>query len=56
MNSAKESMNVRIVLTFILCLAASVATTAEPKRIHLANDDHTDYMWTADTETYHAAH
>ena len=26
----------------------------EPKRIYLANDDHTDYLWTADAETYNA--
>ena len=25
---------------------------AEPKRLYIANDDHTDYMWTADAETY----
>jgi alpha-mannosidase len=31
-------------------LAASAA--AEPKRIYIANDDHTDYMWTADAEVY----
>jgi alpha-mannosidase len=33
-------------------LMASTAMGAEPKRIYLANDDHTDYMWTADAETY----
>ncbi len=25
---------------------------AEPKRIYIANDDHTDFMWTADADTY----
>lgn len=25
---------------------------ADPTRIYLANDDHTDYMWTADADTY----
>ena len=25
---------------------------AEPTRVYLANDDHTDYMWTADADTY----
>jgi hypothetical protein len=29
-----------------------VATSAAPIRIYLANDDHTDYLWTADAETY----
>ena len=28
------------------------STPAQPRRIYLANDDHTDFMWTADTETY----
>src|SRR5687767_4291336 len=28
---------------------------AQPKRIYLAPDDHTDYMWTADEETYRLA-
>ncbi|MHA4845044.1 glycosyl hydrolase-related protein [Flavitalea antarctica] len=28
---------------------------AQVKKIYLANDDHTDYMWTGDEETYKAA-
>jgi alpha-mannosidase len=31
------------------------ATTTATKRIYLAPDDHTDYMWTADEATYRAA-
>ena len=31
---------------------AVAASAAEPKRIYIANDDHTDYMWTADADTY----
>lgn len=31
------------------CLGSSAQ---EPKRIYLAEDDHTDFMWTADAETY----
>jgi alpha-mannosidase len=27
-------------------------TKAEPRRIYFANDDHTDYMWTANEDTY----
>ncbi|MEO6739339.1 MAG: hypothetical protein ABIP20_03745 [Chthoniobacteraceae bacterium] len=40
------------------CIAAlplafpHASTAAEPKRLYIANDDHTDYMWTADAETY----
>ncbi len=26
--------------------------SAQQKRLYIANDDHTDYMWTADAETY----
>src|SRR4051794_38465408 len=33
-------------------LIASSVTAAEPTRLYIANDDHTDYMWTADAETY----
>lgn len=28
------------------------AAKQEPTRLYIANDDHTDYMWTADAETY----
>ncbi|GAB3221428.1 hypothetical protein [Spirosoma arcticum] len=31
------------------------ALQAQPKKIYLANDDHTDYMWTGDEETYNKA-
>lgn len=30
----------------------SAESSGPPLRIYLANDDHTDYMWTADAETY----
>jgi alpha-mannosidase len=32
--------------------AVSFCSAAEPTRIYLANDDHTDFMWTADADTY----
>lgn len=32
--------------------ALSLNASAAPKRIYIANDDHTDYMWTADADTY----
>jgi alpha-mannosidase len=41
-------------VTAALCLVHSAPAQA-PKRIYLANDDHTDYMWTADEATYRAA-
>ena len=41
-------------LAAILLLAGSISLRAQPTRIYLANDDHTDYMWTADAETYNA--
>jgi alpha-mannosidase len=36
-------------------LAAGLSAPAQPKRIYLANDDHTDYLWSADEATYQAA-
>lgn len=33
-------------------LWSATAWAAEPVRLYLANDDHTDYLWTADAETY----
>jgi alpha-mannosidase len=40
--------------TVILLLASLASATAAepPKRIYIANDDHTDFMWTADADTY----
>lgn len=37
-----------------LFAAAAALRAAEPTRVYLANDDHTDYMWTADADTYAA--
>lgn len=42
-----------------LALAVGLAglgavAAAEPVRTYIANDDHTDYLWTADAETYNA--
>ncbi len=37
----------------ILALAVAALPAAEPTRVYLANDDHTDFMWTADADTYH---
>jgi len=39
-------------VTFALGLTVSAVVAADQKRIYIANDDHTDYMWTADAETY----
>ncbi len=42
-----------VIILVVFCgLALGHAFGAEPKRIYIANDDHTDYMWTADAETY----
>lgn len=37
----------------VLMLAPSL--TAQVKRVYIANDDHTDYMWTADENAYRSA-
>ncbi len=46
-------VNVRLAaMLLVVSTARSVANAAEPRRIYLANDDHTDYVWSADAETY----
>ena len=40
------------ILAFSLAILGSAAMAAEPTRIYIANDDHTDFMWTTDTDTY----
>lgn len=43
----------RLVSTIaVLGAALAAAPAAEPTRVYLANDDHTDFMWTADADTY----
>lgn len=42
------------VLFVFLCIIAAPHAFAQ-KRIYIAPDDHTDYMWTADEETYRTA-
>jgi alpha-mannosidase len=42
-----------LVWLFAICTSILTATSeAQEKRIYIANDDHTDYMWTADADTY----
>jgi alpha-mannosidase len=43
-----------LLLVFVAVLASPSRLQAQPVRIYLANDDHTDYMWTANAETYNA--
>ncbi len=46
-------------LTRLLCVCSCITffacTQAQVKKLYLAIDDHTDYMWTADEATYDAA-
>ena len=46
-----------VLLLLLLCLigSASVAQAQPIKRLYIANDDHTDYMWTADEAHYDSA-
>ena len=37
---------------WVLMVAGLTASGAESKRIYIANDDHTDFMWSADADTY----
>lgn len=39
-------------LILLSCLLISLSVSAQQKRIYIANDDHTDFMWTADADTY----
>ena len=39
----------------ILCVFIAEIAVAQPTRIYIAPDDHTDYMWTADEEAYRQA-
>lgn len=42
-------------LVLLLSMLPLVPCAAQPKRIYLAPDDHTDYYWTADAATYRQA-
>ena len=42
-------------ILFFFAIGLGAVSAAEPKRLYIANDDHTDYMWTADAETYAGA-
>ncbi len=50
----KTSINrtTTIVLLLLLAALARVSAQSGPKRIYIAPDEHTDYMWVADEETY----
>ena len=39
-------------LTLLAICAFSITTHTQQKPIYLANDDHSDFMWTADADTY----
>lgn len=39
-------------LILLSCFLISLSVSAQQKRIYIANDDHTDFMWTADADTY----
>jgi len=45
----------KILLFIMLQINGFMALDAQQKKIYLANDDHTDYMWTGDEETYKKA-
>ena len=41
-------------LALLLGISGPTTLQADPTRIYLSNDDHTDYMWTTDADTYNA--
>lgn len=57
----KNNARTRFLQPFLLLIAVLMLVfisgifnkvTAQSKKIYIANDDHTDYMWTGDEETY----
>lgn len=42
-------------LISLLFTILSISSIAQQKRLYIANDDHTDYMWTADESRYDSA-
>src|SRR4051794_1420205 len=42
-------------ILLIVLTAFSILATAQQKRFYIANDDHTDYMWTANEAKYDSA-
>lgn len=41
-----------ISLFLLILLGLPIRSLAQPQKLYLANDDHTDYMWTADETAY----
>jgi len=39
-------------VAFALGVAGSAAIASEPRHLYISNDDHTDFMWSADAATY----
>ncbi len=53
MTTAIPCLGRRLAGSLLLWACAAIASrAAEPTRVYLANDDHTDFMWTADADTY----
>ncbi len=52
-----QSQSITVIKHWLLVLGllCSIVTHSQQKKIYLANDDHTDYMWTGDEETYKKA-
>ncbi|MEP7107936.1 MAG: glycoside hydrolase [Ferruginibacter sp.] len=53
--TANIKFTLRIFCSLLLLLAMGICGQAQQKRIYIANDDHTDYMWSADEITYRNA-
>jgi alpha-mannosidase len=48
-------MSNKTFLYFALLLVLPIVVSAQQKRLYIANDDHTDYMWTANEAKYDSA-
>ncbi|RUT67994.1 glycoside hydrolase [Flavobacterium cupreum] len=48
-------MSSKLILYFLLVIILPNALFSQQKRLYIANDDHTDYMWTANEAKYDSA-
>jgi alpha-mannosidase len=48
----KISSQLKCICYFLSSFVLASTSTAQQKRIYIANDDHTDYLWSADENTY----
>ncbi len=48
-------LNKTLIILLVMVVLCLYPAYGQQKRLYIANDDHTDYFWTADAETYRVA-